>query len=368
MANTIDSTSDATLLRSIIDRSITEFEDDELTKIEAHKFANSRLESISCQNLTTLSNSAFQYSNYLTSIDFPSLYQMSGGTIFANCPALTHIYFPNCIGTRNTTNDGGNFRECTSLIEAYIPKATCLVQFTFMMCSALRIADIGSISNITNGIFQACSNLDTIILRSTSIPSIGSLNNSIANGTKFKQGGSGGTIYIPETLYNHLGDGSSLDYKSATNWSVLDGYGTITWAKIEGSPYEFYDGIENYYGKAFDSHNNYLGLWGKDLAFEVSLGEGGHIIDNTTGEIITSANNTDKVSQLIPCRGATSVEITTGTSYDSKFYYYDVNEDYINYVESTGATQITNVPNGAYYLRLCTISDELEVTHYVNSN
>lgn len=48
----------------------------------------------------------------------------------------------------------------------------------------------------------------------------------------------GGTIYIPKVLYDHLGDGTSLDYKAATNWSTVDGYGAITWAKIEGSAYE----------------------------------------------------------------------------------------------------------------------------------
>ena len=63
-------------------------------------------------------------------------------------------------------------------------------------------------------------------------------NTNAFNSTPFASGGTGGTIYIPETLYNHLGDGTALDYKSATNWSVIDAYGTITWAKIEGSPYE----------------------------------------------------------------------------------------------------------------------------------
>ena len=49
---------------------------------------------------------------------------------------------------------------------------------------------------------------------------------------------SSGTIYIQKVLYDRLGDGASLDYKAATNWSTVDGYGTITWAKIESSAYE----------------------------------------------------------------------------------------------------------------------------------
>ena len=58
--------------------------------------------------------------------------------------------------------------------------------------------------------------------------------NAFAN-TPFKSGGTGGTIYIPKSLYDHLGDGTANDYKAATNWSTVDGYGTITWKSIEST-------------------------------------------------------------------------------------------------------------------------------------
>lgn len=78
--------------------------------------------------------------------------------------------------------------------------------------------------------------LDTVILRQTSkLVQIASL--SFTN-SPFASGKTGGTIYIPKVLYDKLGDGTSLDYKSASNWSTYDGYGTITWAKLEGSIYE----------------------------------------------------------------------------------------------------------------------------------
>ena len=76
--------------------------------------------------------------------------------------------------------------------------------------------------------------LKTIVLDMDSVCALtGNLVSSI-----YGQNGIGGTIYIPKTLYDHLGDGSALDYKSATNWSTYDSYGTITWAQIEGSEYE----------------------------------------------------------------------------------------------------------------------------------
>ena len=94
-------------------------------------------------------------------------------------------------------------------------------------------------------VFNGCSSLTTLILRGDTIyPLWGGTGN--LTGTPFASGGTGGIIYIPKSLNDHLGDGTSNDYKNATNWSVVDAYGTITWAKIEGSYYEthYADGTE----------------------------------------------------------------------------------------------------------------------------
>ena len=50
--------------------------------------------------------------------------------------------------------------------------------------------------------------------------------------------GTGGTIYVPQALLS--------SYPTATNWSVVHGWGTITWTAIEGSYYETHhaDGSE----------------------------------------------------------------------------------------------------------------------------
>lgn len=101
--------------------------------------------------------------------------------------------------------------------------------------SEVELIDCGSPSSIGNTAFFGNSALKTLIIRTTSICAV---TNSIFGNTPFASGGTGGTIYIPKSLYDHLGDGTSLDYKAATNWSTYDGYGTITWAKIEGSIYE----------------------------------------------------------------------------------------------------------------------------------
>lgn len=104
--------------------------------------------------------------------------------------------------------------------------------------SALTCLDWSLTGSFGNDNFWEDSSLSTFILRSNTIVATGAGN--IFRGTPFASGGKGGTIYIPKNLYDHLGDGSEYDYKSATNWSTVDGYGTITWAQIEGSQYENY--------------------------------------------------------------------------------------------------------------------------------
>lgn len=108
----------------------------------------------------------------------------------------------------------------------------------FQSSGSLVVADLGKTTRINTATFKWCGKFSTLILRKTDGLQALSNKNGIADGTLFKSGGAGGTIYIPEVLYNHLGDGSALDYKAATNWSTVDGYGTITWAKLEGSIYE----------------------------------------------------------------------------------------------------------------------------------
>lgn len=91
-------------------------------------------------------------------------------------------------------------------------------------------------NGICGQMFRNADLFDTLILREPAIFPLGNVN--AFDGTPFASGGSGGTIYVPKALYDHLGDGSALDYKAATNWSTVNGYGTITWAQIEGSQYE----------------------------------------------------------------------------------------------------------------------------------
>lgn len=137
----------------------------------------------------------------------------------------------------SNTQIHGLFSSCAKLKKIVLVVANNKLS-TYSMAqndAQLEIFDItGALSFQTNG-FSGCTNLKTLILRNNNIYAV--QNTAVFNGTPFASGGAGGTIYIPKSLYDQLGTGTN-DYKAASVWSTLDGYGTIAWKQIEGSIYE----------------------------------------------------------------------------------------------------------------------------------
>ena len=211
------------------------------------------LVSVNMPNLLTLGSQAFQYDSKLTSVDFPNLTSV-GTSAFAFCTALVSASLGNITSLPDTT-----FQNCTSLRNLSLPynlssigtncfSAAKITSFAvnatavyacFTNCTQLTAVDFGP-SFTTNRVntFSGCTNLRTVVLRKTTVLALHGVNVFASTGTPFAEGGSGGTIYIPKSLYDHLGDGTSLDYKADSNWAAFDAYGTITWMPIEGSIYE----------------------------------------------------------------------------------------------------------------------------------
>ena len=196
--------------------------------------------SVEADNVTDLSGGAAFYTfsscTNLQSLHMANLTTIANGERFCQgCTSLTSIYLPKI-------RDLGNyaFQGCTSLTTVVLQDCVGSYQ-SFVGCTGLEAIDYGGNYETTSSLnannFNGCTKLETIILRKSI--SITPLNNvNVFTNTPFANGKAGGTIYIPKALYDHLGDGTSLDYQSATNWSTIYGYGTITWAKIEGSYYE----------------------------------------------------------------------------------------------------------------------------------
>lgn len=174
----------------------------------------------------------------------------------ANCPNITRL-----TGTLAASNVVDLANGCNGLTVAHLhitSTGEVMTGFCFQYCTALQTCvfridgknqglsifstcpnlekvDL-TINRIRNNTFYNCAKLEELILRSNTITTLDGI--PAFGGSAFASGKAGGTIRIPKALYDHLGDGSSLDYKAATNWSTVDGYGTITWAQIEGSIYE----------------------------------------------------------------------------------------------------------------------------------
>ena len=147
---------------------------------------------------------------------------------------VTSLFLKN-INLRGMREYG--FRNMSNLLSVVAVNLTGYdFQYGFFYCTNLKYYDTSRANDFAKTKFSGCSSLDTIVLRNSTVISM-TQSNSLQN-TPFWTGKTGGTIYIPKVLYDELGTGSSLDYKSATNWSVYEGYGTITWAQIEGSQYE----------------------------------------------------------------------------------------------------------------------------------
>lgn len=220
-------------LVALINRTATSVADSNVTSISQYLCYNyTTLESVSFPNVTTINPTAFQGCTGLVSASFPSV-KVIQASAFQGCTNLSALTIP-VLDTLVGTN---NFYNCSKITGPIVVKNQ--VDFggsNFYGCANLTSVDICPWILRGGSFFTGCQKLKTIILRLPRMVSF--VNVSVFNDTPFAQGGTGGTIYIPKTYYDHLGDGTGLDLKSATNWSTIDGYGTITWAQIEGSIYE----------------------------------------------------------------------------------------------------------------------------------
>lgn len=192
--NTIDLLGDEVVAKAIIEKTITEFNDDTLTRI--------------------------------------------GRYAFSFCASLTSVNLPNLIET-----DSYVFRNCSSLKSVSLPNLTSVRQMMFGSCSVLEILDFPKVTSISLEGFYQCSAVHTIILRSETLCTLGNIN--AISPTKFGKSDEVGTLIVPRAL--------TAEYPNATNWSnmltesrnnrvlALEDYtidGTITgeidWDKLNG--------------------------------------------------------------------------------------------------------------------------------------
>ena len=175
-------------------------------------------------------------SSTLTEYRDPSATSLQMGA-FYNRKYLTKCIMHNVTSVNlQLAFSGNNASNYTQVHYLAFPKLTSVGNYALANNTGIYGYDLAKVSSIaTYGMTKTGVN-KLVLRKADAVVSLAHVN--AFNQTPFASGGAGGTIYIPKALYDHLDDGTSLDYKAATNWSTLNGYGTITWAQIEGSAYE----------------------------------------------------------------------------------------------------------------------------------
>lgn len=200
------------------------------------KFLRGTLGDYSNENVTTIGAYAFyRYAGGAENLRFPNA--TSIGTSAFYLSNIGPVFFaPKASLNSDCFYGAPNIQVCVSKASNFNGNSRTFGKYA----GTHKLATVDFTGPSTFGIcgkmFENANLFNTLILRGSSIFKLYAT--SAFTGTPFASGGTGGTIYIPKALYDHLGDGTADDYKAATNWSTINGYGTITWAKIEGSIYE----------------------------------------------------------------------------------------------------------------------------------
>ena len=158
--NTVDVLGDDVVTGSIINRTVTEYLDNYVTKIGKYAFCQCvNLSKVDCPNVSEISDYAFSSCTSLTSVSFPAATAI-GSSAFYNCSSLTSVSFP-------------------------------------------------AATTIGYSAFAYCSSLTTVILAGSSVCSMSHSN--VFKSTPIESGT--GYIYVPSSLV--------ASYQAATNWSYF---------------------------------------------------------------------------------------------------------------------------------------------------
>lgn len=255
--------SDVDTLVERLHNRVTHVEDDTLTTMPSYGLASmSALESVSFPNLQTINTYGF-YNDYNLEMDgwpFPAAksignyafrycYKLTGDIVLPNtCTSIGQYSFANCegietfraegaISTLGTYTFNGASGHVMQMRECHMPNLGTGIALNLNWgnataanaCQNLEICDIGKAKSIAANTFANCYKLQTLIMRRTSVTTCANVS-AFLNTPLRGRNGLTATIYVPAALID--------SYKAASVWSTIDGYGYVTWAAIEGSPYE----------------------------------------------------------------------------------------------------------------------------------
>lgn len=218
--NTIDELGDEVVLGKIIDGTIEELNDNVIKTIPRYGFGLcSALKRVDFPSVTSVDKYGFSSCTGLTDVNLPSATSL-GNNAFLQCSSLRNVNLPLI-----TTINSEVFYS-SGLIDVTLPLVRTVDNKSFYSCAGLRIVDLPVATKIAYNVFQKCTKLAALVLRSTTLCTLSST-------TSFSESGVSadvGYIYVPRALME--------SYKTATNWTyystkfrALEDYtldGTIT--------------------------------------------------------------------------------------------------------------------------------------------
>lgn len=258
----VSGTDEDTLIEALHNR-VTSVTDDTLTSIRSYGLAYmTALTEVSFPNLQTISaysfyndynllmdgwqfpkansigNYAFRYCYGLTGdIILPNTVTSIGQYSFANCDGMETFRAEGAISTLGTYTFNGASGHVMALREIHMPNLGTGIALNLNFgsataanaCQHLEVCDIGKAKSIAANTFANCYKLQTLIMRRTSVTTCANVS-AFLNTPLRGRNSLTAKIYVPEALID--------SYKAASVWSTINGYGYVTWNKIEGSIYE----------------------------------------------------------------------------------------------------------------------------------
>ena len=242
---------------------VTHVEDDTLTTMPSYGLASmSALTSVSFPNLVTINSYGFynDYALVMNGWPFPKVktvgnyafrycYELRGDIVlpsvctsigqysFANCDGMDTFTATGAISTLGTYTFNGASGHVMTLRECHMPNLGTSIALNLNWgsataanaCQHLELVDIGKSKSIAANTFANCYALQVLIMRRTSVTTLANVS-AFLNTPIRGRNGLTAKIYVPEALID--------DYKAATTWKTIDGYGYVEWCAIEGSEYE----------------------------------------------------------------------------------------------------------------------------------
>lgn len=183
--NTIDKYGDELTAGKIIDGSIDEFVDSNITKVGAAAFEYCfELVNVDLPLVSFCSNNAFFGCRNLISLNFPSLEEIDV-RVFSACKNLESVIFPSVTAIRSYA-----FAYCEKLKTAVFQKAVAMNTYAFVGCSSLE--SVYLLGSFVGQAYESGIFADTPMHNSSYLDRYGS-------------------IFVRASLLS--------DYQSATNWA-----------------------------------------------------------------------------------------------------------------------------------------------------